>query len=62
MSSVLNRTLSCKEEMLSEDGELAKFLRAQKEEFFKDVRSGRGSKWTVVAGNAAGGEFTFPDG
>jgi hypothetical protein len=62
MSSVSNGTLSSIEEMVSEDGEMAEFLRAQKEEFFKDVRSGRGSKWTVVAGNVAGGEFTFPDG
>jgi hypothetical protein len=58
MSPVPNGTLSSIEETLSEDGELAEFLRAQKEEFFKDVRSGRGRKWTVVAGNVAGGEFT----
>ena len=53
--------MSSIEEMLSEDGELATFLRTQKERFFKDVRSGRGKKWTVVVGNRAGGELTLLD-
>jgi hypothetical protein len=56
MSTVTNNTMST---ATKEEGELAKHLRNQRGRFFKDVRSGNGRGWTVVAGNQGGGEFAL---